>query len=265
MTIKMKTPISYYGGKQNMLRHILPLIPEHDLYNEPFFGGGALFWAKEPVKVEVINDANGEVINFYRVVQADYHKLNALIQTTLHSREQYQDALHVYARPHMFDEIRRAWAFWILCNQGFGSKIGTWGYDREANSLAKKLEGGKKRFTTDLRDRLSRTQIECNDANTVIKSRDRKGAFHYVDPPYFNSNCGHYGGYTEEDFNELLITLQNCKGMFLLSSYDSEILTRYAKANGWKQIKIEKPLAVTQRAEKKMKTEVLTFNYDHTR
>ena len=44
--IWQRTPISYYGGKQTMLPHILPLIPEHAIYTEAFFGGGAVFWAK---------------------------------------------------------------------------------------------------------------------------------------------------------------------------------------------------------------------------
>jgi DNA adenine methylase len=61
----MKTPISYYGGKQSMLKHILPLIPEHKIYVEPFFGGGAVFFGKEPSKVEVINDYNSNVVVFY--------------------------------------------------------------------------------------------------------------------------------------------------------------------------------------------------------
>lgn len=54
----MKTPISYYGGKQNMLKRILPLIPRHTQYVEPFFGGGAVFWAKPESEVEVVNDIN---------------------------------------------------------------------------------------------------------------------------------------------------------------------------------------------------------------
>lgn len=53
---QMKTPISYYGGKQSMLKDILPRIPEHRIYTEVFFGGGAVYWAKQPVEVEVIND-----------------------------------------------------------------------------------------------------------------------------------------------------------------------------------------------------------------
>ena len=56
MQIQVKTPISYYGGKQSMLKHILPIIPKHSNYVEPFFGGGAVFWAKDPKATEIIND-----------------------------------------------------------------------------------------------------------------------------------------------------------------------------------------------------------------
>ena len=68
----LKTPISYYGGKQNMLKEILPRIPEHTIYTEAFFGGGAVFFAKPPVKSETINDTNNMVVNFYDVLKLDY-------------------------------------------------------------------------------------------------------------------------------------------------------------------------------------------------
>lgn len=54
----LKTPLSYYGGKQNLVRTILPLIPPHTTYTESFVGGGAIFWTKQPSEVEVINDYN---------------------------------------------------------------------------------------------------------------------------------------------------------------------------------------------------------------
>ena len=79
----MKTPITYYGGKQKMLGAILPMIPEHNIYVEPFFGGGAVFWAKQPAPVEFINDIDGEVTNFYRVLQTDYPALKR--ESTVHS------------------------------------------------------------------------------------------------------------------------------------------------------------------------------------
>ena len=65
---KLKTPISYYGGKQMMLPHILPLIPEHRTYVEPFFGGGAVFWMKPPSEYEVVNDINSRLITFYKAL-----------------------------------------------------------------------------------------------------------------------------------------------------------------------------------------------------
>lgn len=75
----MKTPISYYGGKQTMLKHLLPLVPEHNLYTESFAGGAALYWAKEPSPVEVLNDVNGNLINFYRVLKNDFNALSMKI------------------------------------------------------------------------------------------------------------------------------------------------------------------------------------------
>ena len=67
MKIRMKTPISYYGGKQKLCTTIISLLPDHNLYCEPFVGGAAVFFAKEPSGVEVLNDTNTELINFYRV------------------------------------------------------------------------------------------------------------------------------------------------------------------------------------------------------
>jgi site-specific DNA-adenine methylase len=64
----MRTPLSYYGGKQQLASRILGMIPEHHVYCEPFCGGAAIFFSKEPSGVEIINDTNGEIINFYEVL-----------------------------------------------------------------------------------------------------------------------------------------------------------------------------------------------------
>jgi DNA adenine methylase len=55
--------LSYYGGKQTLASRILELIPPHRLYCEPFLGGAAIFFAKEQSRVEIINDADGELVN----------------------------------------------------------------------------------------------------------------------------------------------------------------------------------------------------------
>ncbi len=64
-----KPIIPWIGGKRRLAKHLLPLFPAHGCYVEPFAGGAALFFMKEPSKVEVPNDINGELINLYRVVQ----------------------------------------------------------------------------------------------------------------------------------------------------------------------------------------------------
>lgn len=83
----LKTPITYYGGKQRLCQKIINMIPHHHLYCEPFVGGGAVFFAKAPSVVEVINDTNGELINFYKVVKADFVSLEKEIRISLHSRD----------------------------------------------------------------------------------------------------------------------------------------------------------------------------------
>ena len=72
----MKTPISYYGGKQMLSSLILGLIPEHRIYCEPFFGGGALYFHLEPQDA-IINDINAKLIGFYDGVKNDYPHLHA--------------------------------------------------------------------------------------------------------------------------------------------------------------------------------------------
>lgn len=265
MQVHIKTPITYYGGKQKMLKEILPIIPEHRIYVEPFFGGGAVFWAKEPSKCEVINDVNGNITNFYEVLKHDFFKLREKIEQTLHSRDTYKKALIIYQMPWLFQEDRtiRAWAFWVVTNQGFASKIGTWGYDRDkrAKHIANKVEA----FKEDLSDRLSYTQIENNDACQVIRSRDAEDAFHYVDPPYINTDQGHYGGYTEEHYFNLLTTLSKVEGKFLLSSYPSDMLKDIQQQFNWYSIPIEKQLSASNGAKadrSKKKVEMLTANYE---
>lgn len=258
----MKTPITYYGGKQNMVKHILPLIPEHNLYCEPFFGGGAIFFAKPPSPVEVINDVNNEVVNFYRISQTQFENLKYEVDTTLHSRQLHTDAQVIYHYPHLFSDVKRAWAFWTLANQSFSANItGGWGYERKTNKTSLKVENKKLQFTYEFKERLKTVQIENTDALKVIKSRDSKDSFHYCDPPYYNSDCGHYNGYKESDFVELLETLSNVEGKFLLSSYPSDPLKKFVKENKWHQITVSQKVSVTYQTTK-TKTEVLTANYD---
>ena len=260
----LRTPISYYGGKQKLAKTVLSFLPEHTLYCDPFLGGAAIFFAKPPSKVEVVNDTNKELINFYRVCKNRFHDLSSLVRTTLHSREEHDNAWIIYNKPQLFDEVRRAWAVWVLSTQSFSSMLdGSWGYDKSDNTTTQKISNKREEFTEQLALRLQHAQIECADANYIIHSRDQKDSFFYCDPPYFNSNCGHYDGYTEEDFEALLKTLSTIKGKFILSSYPGSLLKSYMKANNWQMWSVEQGVSVNAKGGyQKRKIEVLTANFE---
>ena len=261
-----KTPITYYGGKLNMLQHILPLIPPHKIYTESFFGGGAVFYAKKPVESEIINDTNNLVVTFYEVLKTDFERLKAKIEATLFSRATYTVALTIYRMPHLFNRLQQAWAFYIGTNMGFACQLNSWGYDKYGKRV-KAFRNKKLVFNQEIAKRLENTQVENNDAIKVIQSRDTDDAFHYVDPPYVGDtkiHQGHYQGYTVDDFTKLLDSLSSIKGKFLLSSYPSSILDTYINKNGWFIKSFNKPLSAQKAVEGKKrsrKTEVLVANY----
>lgn len=259
-----RPPFSYYGGKQRMCSKILPLIPEHTLYCEPFLGGAAVFWAKEPSEVEVLNDTNRELINFYSVVQNDFISLEKEIRISLHSRDLHRKAGVINANPDMFSEIKRAWAVWVLNNQSFASKMnGPWGFDKSRNCTTKKITNKREAFTEEYAIRLQHVQLESADALQIIRRFDSKDSFFYCDPPYYNSDCAHYDGYTVEDFEMLLKRLAEIEGKFLLSSYPSDILKEFTKLHGWQTLTKDSKVSVNAKGgNQKIKTEVLTANYE---
>ena len=109
---EMRTPISYYGGKQQMLRHILPKIPEHKIYVEPFFGGGAVFWGKTPSAAEVVNDINHRLTTFYKVLKYDFDDFIQKADETFHSRAQHKESDELYQSQldEITDPVACAWA-----------------------------------------------------------------------------------------------------------------------------------------------------------
>lgn len=260
--MNLKTPITYYGGKQSMLRHILPLVPKHKIYTESFCGGAALYWAKEPALIEVINDVNTNVINFYSVLKNSYSELKKKIDATLHSRKTHDYAVIVYEFPEFFEPLERAWALWVLSKQGFASKLdGSWGYDKSTARTSLKVQNAKDQFSQVLSERLESTQIECTNANRIIKSRDTEEAFHFVDPPYVGTNCGHYSGsFGLSDFQDLLDILVGLSGKFMLTMFPHEMLDEYIKQNDWHVVEVRRTISAS-RTKRRKQSELMVMNY----
>ena len=254
----MKTPITYYGGKQKLAPEIIPLLPEHKMYVEPFCGGAAVFFEKKPSDAETLNDTNGELINFYRIVQQDFLSLEKRIKITLHSRMEHHDALVTYQNPHRFSPVERAWAVWVLSHQSFCSSLGaSFGYDM-SGTVSRNVANKRSAFNYSYAQRLQCVQFECADAVKIIRAYDAPDTLFYCDPPYYNSDCGHYDGYTIEDYRLLLSALSEIEGKFLLSSYPSQELKKHTQAQGWESKEFKMRVSVAVGAHQKEKTEVLT-------
>ena len=242
-----------------MVKDILPLIPMHQQYVEPFFGGGAVFFAKKPSPHEVINDTLDCAITFYRVLKTRFPELQSMIQATLHSESEHKRAKELL---NSEDDLLKAWAFWVQTNLSFSKAISSGFAFCNSDQMAISTKNKRNNFTQKYSDRLERTEIFCRDALEIIKLKDTPDTFFYIDPPYVSSDCGHYKGYTTEHFTQLLDLLTTIKGKFLLSSYPEPELLEYRDKHGWNfQDKVDR-ISVSGKHSSKTKTECLTFNYE---
>ncbi len=133
------TPFPYLGGKSRMVQTILPLLPSHATYVEPFSGAANILLAKKPSQVEVLNDASGLIVNFFRVLQDPIQSAALLdrLEYTPYARMEYALALERLDDP---DPVMKAWAFFTAQCQGisgsgsFGNRgASNWGFSRTAD------------------------------------------------------------------------------------------------------------------------------------
>jgi DNA adenine methylase len=103
MNIKIKrlTMINYFGGKSRFLDWLLPLFPPtHKNYVEPFCGSAVVFLNKKPSAIETINDLDGRLLNFMRILRERPAELIHQLDLTLYSRAEFQ-----YAQPIAEDAL----------------------------------------------------------------------------------------------------------------------------------------------------------------
>ena len=228
----MKTCLSYYGGKARIASQIVPYIMAipHTVYVEPFFGGGAVLYAKGKIDRgnndyyrEAINDLNKQLITFWRVAREQPEELARWIELTPYSQEEHREARKIYNNPSEYSDLNVAWATYIQCNMSFsnviggGWKAGVIGRNESATwvNRASRLP--------ECFERLRDVHIGCEDALSFIKRWDCPHGLIYADPPYPNAEQGHYGGYTLDDYQKLCDALDACESSYVLSNYHQDI------------------------------------------
>lgn len=215
----MSTPIfPWMGGKRRMAKHILPEFPDHECYVEPFCGGAALFFMKEPSRVEVINDFDGEVVNLYRVVAHHLEELVRQFRWSLVSRVMFDWAnMQV---PATLTDIQRAARFFYLQQSCFGAKPTgrTFGTATTAPPKLNLLRIEEKLSEAHLR--LARTTIEHLDWKDCIRRYDREHTLFYLDPPYWETAGYAPGAFNFEQYQAMAELAGSIKGRMVISIND---------------------------------------------
>lgn len=255
----MNTLLNYPGAKWGMAREIVALMPPHRSYLEPFFGSGAVLFNKPISAIETVNDIDGDIANFFRVLREQPDRLAEAISMTPYAREVFEDA-HANRGTDNFD---RAYRFAIRSKMGHGFKTyQKTGFKIDVYARERSYcVGCWNRLPSDLLDaagRLKSVQIESQDALYLIRKFNHDNVLIYADPPYLlETRCGKQYRHemTEQDHVQLLDALKQHKGSVILSGYPPEMYDK--ELNGWSVIHRK---SYNQNAD--LRTEVLWCNYE---
>jgi DNA adenine methylase len=226
----IKSPLSgWLGGKFQLSKRIITLIPEHQCYCEPFAGAAWVFFKKQRSEVEVLNDINTEIITLYRVVQNHLDEFIRHFRWLLVSRNEFERFLKV--DPTTLTDVQRAIRFFYLQKSSYGGRIqnASFGYAPTAHPRLNLLRIEEELSASHLR--LAQAYIENLPYGNLISRYDREGTFFYIDPPYWDCE-NDYGKniFCKDDFAKLVIQLATIKGKFLLSLNDTPEIRELFKA-----------------------------------
>lgn len=239
----MKAPFAYIGSKGWIAESIIQYMPSNmKTFIDGFFGSGGLFFSRPRwAECEIINDLNGDVINFFRVLRDRPKKLIEVLQLTPHSRIETRECGKIMHSTK--DEVKRALYFFVRAAQSFAGSTRGWRMPTSGKNLAQEWKN-----KTDpvvlyrLAERLQRASIECNPALQLIKQYRTRQTFFYLDPPYLNVQWIGSSGYnkhsmTEADHQELIEAVLQSPSMFIVSGYDHPLYAQLTD-QGYRKIEI---------------------------
>lgn len=213
------------GGKTRLLQHLLPLLSDnpHSCYVEAFAGGAALLFAREPAKVEVLNDMHGELVRLYRVVANHLDEFIRHFRWLLTSREEFER--HKRQPPECLTDIQRAVRFYYLQKLAFGGKVHGQNFG-VGPTMAKGIN--LLRIEQELSDahlRLNRVVVEHLPWQRCIEKYDGPGTLFFLDPPYWQTE-GYGGPFELAEYEQLAEAMARLSGRSILTINDHPEMRR---------------------------------------
>jgi DNA adenine methylase len=231
----IKPPFTYFGGKTAIADRIVALLPPHEHYVEPFAGSLSVLLAKPPSPMETVNDLDGDLMNFWRVLRDRPADLERVCALTPHSRAEYLLAYEPAA-----DDLERARRVWVNLTQGRGGQMKRtgWRFYQDPRGSHSSMPDYLDAYTSRIAAaaaRLRNVSLECMDALELIEGYGRHPeTLVYADPPYLGSlrslNKGRCRGpdyphelRTDDEHRDLLEALLGCRSAVVLSGYASPL------------------------------------------
>ncbi len=226
--------LRYHGSKWRIAKWIISHFPVHKIYCEPFGGSASVLIKKKLSKIEVYNDLDGNVVNFFRVLRdpVKAKRLIDLLALTPYARDEYDLAFE-----KCDDDIEMARRLVVKSYFGFGSNAGTrrskcgfrsndWTARKANNLIWLKLPESLIHVV----HRFKNVIIENLPAAAILEKQDSERTLFYIDPPYVHSTRTSFAKdrsymheMTDEDHAALARQLKSLKGMVIVSGYRSDL------------------------------------------
>jgi DNA adenine methylase len=206
------------GKKQRLAKKIIPYFPEHNIYIEPFFGAGGLFFNKPKAKCNLINDYNNDVYNLFMVLK---NRNNEFLES-FDNLPIDQSIFNYWNKIQETDPIQKALRFVLLSNFSYLGQANTFCLlPRDIKSLTiNKI--------SKVNELLQNVIISCLDfesfLNNIIFDNDKikSESFIYADPPYENRSNNYDLNWKINDTARLFFVLSKMNIRFAISEIESE-------------------------------------------
>ena len=241
------------GNKRKLFEKIKGYIPEHEIYIEPFFGTGSIFFMKERVKHNLLNDLDEEVFNLFQVIKNKPVELKRLLLIVPKHKAQFD----FWKKNCEKSDLWRAVRFLYLSNLSYMASGSTFTM-KLGNTKYLTISRIKKVFDSLMDTVFSNQSYDVFIRNLSLKDKKGKNKiFIYCDPPYVKTaqryNTPKWG---IADFEKLIEFLMEDGEKFMVSEFENPEVIKIAEKNKLNIIKIGDRINLKNR-----RTEIIIKNY----